>query len=106
MSLDVDLILDGQTVFEANITHNLNRMAEACGVYHACWRPEEINATKAKHIAPMLASGIKLLEEFPIHYRFFEPENHWGTYDGFLPWLKAYHHACEVYPEATIEVSR
>ena len=46
MSLDVELFekIDGvdRLVFEANVTHNLNRMAEAAGFYKEVWRPEEI----------------------------------------------------------------
>ena len=52
MSLDIDLYVtvDGSSihVFEANITHNLTKMAANAGVYYACWHPEEINATHAK----------------------------------------------------------
>lgn len=33
---------DGGEVFDANITHNLNRMAGAAGIYEALWRPGEL----------------------------------------------------------------
>lgn len=39
MSLDISLILDDKVVFETNITHNLNTMADKAGIYYACWRP-------------------------------------------------------------------
>ena len=33
--------------YEANITHNLSRMAQDAGIYHYLWRPEEMNITQA-----------------------------------------------------------
>lgn len=29
-------------VYAANVTHNLNRMADAAGIYLPLWRPEEM----------------------------------------------------------------
>lgn len=106
MSLDVTLTLRGKTVFDANITHNLNKMASACGVYYACWRPDEINCTKAKHILPMLKGGIEVLKADSEHYKKFDSPNGWGLYIHFLPWLEEYAKACEQNPEAKISVSR
>lgn len=106
MSLDVYLSEKRQRVFGANITHNLGPMAAACGVYFACWRPEEINCKKAKHIIPMLESGVKLLKQFPEFYKRFNPDNGWGSYDGFVPWLEEYLLACTQHPEATIYACR
>lgn len=107
MSLDVNLKVKGEgEVFSANITHNLGKMAAACGVYYACWRPEEINCTRAKHILPMLEEGVKLLKEHPDFYKTFDSSNGWGLYIHFLPWLEQYTDACRTYPEAKIRVSR
>ena len=106
MSLDVTLKLKRETVFDANITHNLGKMASACGVYYACWRPEEINCTKAKHILPMLKDGIEVMKNHPDFYKTFDSPNGWGLYIHFLPWLEKYADACEKYPEAKILVSR
>jgi len=106
MSLDVELWEKGERVYDANITHNLGRMASACGVYYACWRPEEIHCKKAKHIAPMLLDGIKVLMASPEHYKKFNSANGWGTYANFLPWLEDYYEACINHPEAQIKVSR
>ena len=107
MSLDVHLVLKGEgVVFSSNITHNLGKMASACGVYYACWRPEEIHCKKAKHILPMLEKGVELLQKYPEFYRTFDSPNGWGLYDNFLPWLIQYTNACKDYPEAKIEVSR
>jgi hypothetical protein len=106
MSLDVTLSYGKACAYDSNITHNLGEMAAACGVYYACWRPEEINCKKAKHILPMLKSGISLLKKYPDFYKQFDSPNGWGVYEHFLPWLEEYARACEDYPEANIGVNR
>jgi hypothetical protein len=106
MSLDISLIQNGKEVFSTNITHNLNNMAKACGVYYACWRPYEINCNKAKHILPMLKDAVEVLKADKEHYKKFDSKNGWGTYEEFLPWLESYVTACENYPDAKIDVSR
>lgn len=59
MSLDVYLRLDnGNEVYDANITHNLNTMAEEAGIYKHLWRPEELGITKAKDLIEPLAEGL------------------------------------------------
>lgn len=93
-------------VFEANITHNLHVMAAAAVLYYPCWRPEEIGATKAKDIAPLLREGLARLKAEPEKYRKLDASNGWGTYDQFVPWVERYLAACEEYPEAEIRVSR
>jgi hypothetical protein len=81
---------DREEVFEANITHNLGQMAEAAGIYKACWRPEEIGATKAADIIPLLRDGIEKLEANPEHFAQFNASNGWGTYEQFAPWVQKY----------------
>jgi hypothetical protein len=93
-------------VFNANITHNLNKMADEAGIYEACWRPEEIGATKASDIIPILEKGFEDMKTRPEHFKKFDSENGWGTYEDFLPWVESYLKACQEYPDATIEVSR
>jgi hypothetical protein len=106
MSLDVSLIEDGKEVFTANITHNLNRMADEAGIYKALWRPEEIGATVADDIIDRLIEGLEDMSRRPSHYEMFNAENGWGTYNNFLPWVAKYLEACIQHPAATIEVSR
>lgn len=81
-------------------------MADKAGIYHACWRPEEIKASKAKHILPLLEKGYSDLESRPEYFKQFDSPNGWGIYDNFLPWVKEYLEACKEYPEATLWVSR
>jgi len=107
MSLDVTLTaVRPTTVFDANITHNLNRMAEAAGIYYHLWRPEEIGITKAAQLIDPLKCGIACMEADPEQFRKLEPDNKWGTYEDFLPWIKRYLEACETNPDAEISVSR
>lgn len=148
MSLDVSLYTvstcphcghylgEGPCVFSANITHNLNAMAAAAGIYEALWRPEEMLApeaakilhdaervrghhsvealairaelptAKASDLITPLREGLQKLRADPDHYRTFEPENKWGTYDVFVPWIERYLAACEEHPTAIVEVCR
>jgi hypothetical protein len=98
--------IEDQYVYTANITHNLNRMAVAAGIYDACWRPENIKAEKAKDIIPLLEAGLTHLKKRPTHFEKFNASNGWGTYEQFVPWVERYLEACRKFPEAKIEVSR
>jgi hypothetical protein len=95
-----------ECVFDANITHNLNKMAHEAGIYYACWRPEEINASKASDILPLLKKGFDDMKARPEHFKKFDSENGLGTYKDFFPWVKAYLNACQKYPDAIIDVIR
>jgi hypothetical protein len=92
--------------FSANITHNLNRMAEAAGIYQHLWRPEEINITQAKELIEPLRKGLEELRANPSKYKKYDATNGWGTYNQFIPWVAQYLQACIDYPEAKVEVSR
>jgi hypothetical protein len=92
--------------FSANVTHNLNKMADAAGIYDALWRPDEIGIATAKQLVPLLRSGLERLRADPPRFEALNPENGWGSYKGFVPWVAAYLQACEEYPEATVRVSR
>ena len=110
MSLDVYLSYeeDGQeiSVYSANITHNLVRMADAAGIYEACWRPEEKGWMHARDIIPTVEEGLKRLKEQPDYFKQFNAANGWGLYEHFVPWVERYLDALKKYPSATISVSR
>lgn len=107
MSLDVDLmIMRPRSVFEANITHNLNTMAEAAGIYKHVWRPEELCITKASQLIEPLRDGIARMKADPAKFEAFNAPNGWGLYENFLPWLERYLAACEEFPDAEIRVRR
>jgi hypothetical protein len=107
MSLNVYLTaVRPTTVFEANVTHNLNRMAEEAGIYKHLWRPEEIGITKAEQLIEPLRVGLALLESEPKRFIAFNPENGWGHYGGFVDWVRKYLAACEADPDAEVMVGR
>ena len=94
------------TVFHRNITHNLGSMANAAGIYKALWRPEEINATRAKQLIEPLETGLQTLRLEPDKFKELNPPNGWGTYEGLVSFIESYLGACKKFPEATIYVSR
>jgi hypothetical protein len=94
------------SVYSANITHNLGRMADEAGIYQHLWRPEEINIHQARELIDPLRAAIKLMKGNPSRFIALNPENGWGSYDGFVPWIERYLDACLQWPEAEISVSR
>lgn len=106
MSLDFYLYAGGRNIVNHNITHNLNRMAEAAGIYGALWRPDENGFVRAGEIIPLLREGLIKMWGDPEHYKTFDAPNGWGTYDNFVPWVGRVLADCETYPDAVIQVSR
>jgi len=107
MSLDVYLTLDnGKEVYDANITHNLNTMAEEAGIYKHLWRPEELGITKAKDLIEPLAEGLSKMVCNKSHYEQFNASNGWGLWEHFVPWIAKYLDACRKYPDANVNVYR
>lgn len=94
------------TVYSANITHNLGRMAREAGIYEALWRPEEKGWKTAKDITRTLAEGLHKLKTNPAFFQQFNAPNGWGMYEHFVPFVEGYLEACKKYPDAEIEVSR
>lgn len=95
-----------ETVYDANITHNLGKMADEAGIYKALWRPEEINIEKASELIPLLESALFDLKSRPEYYSKFNASNGWGLYENFVPFVENYLEACKKYPDALISVSR
>lgn len=107
MSLDVMLYDDdGNEIYSDNITHNLAKMADQAGIYKELWSPEEIGASKAKHIAFSIEKGLFDLVKRPSHYEKFNAENGWGKYENFVRFVSFYLEALGKYPDATLGVSR
>lgn len=109
MSLDVTLKVPRTmdvSVFDWNITHNLNVMAEAAGIYKELWRPDEIGITKASQLIAPLQAGLDLLLSDPDRFKQYNPKNGWGEYESLVEFVENYLEACEDNPDATVEVSR
>lgn len=121
--------------YSANITHNLNDMASAAGLYEALWHPEMLVAPrgddaqireleaqgqllealalqvklprpKARDLIEYLRAGLVLLRADPAKYRALAPANGWGTYETLVHVAAEYLSACETTPDAFVEVSR
>lgn len=113
-------------IYEANITHNLGKMADEAGIYEALWRPHRLkpeynipdgdfnaeyefesqSQTLAKDIIEILEKGLSDMKARPIHYQQFNASNGWGTYNDFIPWIEKYLEACKDWPESLIVTSR
>jgi hypothetical protein len=113
VSLDVYLHINtcshchrGEQVYSANITHNLNTMANAAGIYRALWRPEELGVTTAAQLIPLVEAGLARLLSDPGAFKVYDDPGGWGLYEHFVPFVERYLAACRTHPEATVSVSR
>lgn len=109
MSLDITLSVGEENleyVYEANITHNLSKMASEAGIYYALWRPEELGVCKASQLIEVIEKGLHELVSRPTHYKQFDASNGWGTYEDFVPFVAKYLEACKQYPDAWVGASR
>lgn len=95
-----------ETLYESNITHNLNTMAKEASIYEDLWRPEEIGITTARQLIEPLKKGLKKLKEDPEHYKKFDAENGWGRYVDFVSFVEEYLDACIKFPNALVTASR
>lgn len=102
----IAVLEDDSSVYSANITHNLGKMASEAGLYQALWRPEEIGITRAHQLIEPLRTGWEYLRSNPDHFKQFNPENGWGNYDNLIAFTEQYLEACEQYPTAEVRVSR
>lgn len=107
MSLDVYLsVVKPTTVFEANITHALDAMAQAAGIYGCLWRPEEVGITKASQLIEPLTQGLARLRAEPAKFKAFDPPNGWGAYGNLVAFVREYLAACKDNPDADVRASR
>jgi len=113
MSLDIDLIDNmcshcgrGECVYEANITHNLGKMAEALDIYSQVWHPEKNGVLYASQLIQPLTDAIYKMKRAPKLYKQYDSPNGWGKYDNFLPWLEGLLAACKEHPNAVVRADR
>lgn len=95
-----------ETLYDANITHNLGKMASEANIYYCIWRPEEIGCAFANEIIEPLSKGLADMKARPDHYKQFNASNGWGTYEAFVNWVEDYLNACIEFPYSKISVSR
>lgn len=114
MSLDIDLMVTKPvSVWEYNITHNVNKMAmevrvnnDKNSLYEVLWRPDEHDWKFARDISEMLDEGWNVLLSDPERYKRFNPENGWGSYEGLCKFVYEYRNACWDNPDAELRISR
>jgi len=108
MSLDVYLHdpETSDTLYSANITHNLTGMADAAGIYTHLWRPESLGISTAGELIDPLTIGLLNLTLQPAKFKAYNAANGWGKWEHFVPWVAEYLEACRCYPCALVKVSR
>lgn len=107
MSLDISLRkMQMVDVHSQNITHNLTGMAAAAGIYEALWRPDEVGIRLARDLIEPLESGLAKLKADPAHFKTMNPENGWGSYEAFIPWIETLLAACREHPDAEVKAWR
>ncbi len=107
MPLDITLTMTQPVdVFSSNITHNLNRMVSALGLYREIWKSETVGINFAHQLIPVLEDAIHKMKSNPEFYQAFDSPNGYGKYSDLLNWLEEYLAACKQYPQAVITVSR
>ena len=89
--------------FSANITHNLNSMFEAAGLYQILWYGD---GYVAQDVIADLEAGLRDMVKRREFYETFNASNGWGKYEHALPWLRGVIAACRKYPTATLRCSR
>ena len=92
--------------YSANITHNMDAMADAAGIYKHLWRPDEIGITTASQLVEPLKDGLAVLQSDPAKFKASNPSNGWGDYDGLVRFVADYLAACIRMPNAEVSVSR
>ena len=114
-----------EEIYGANITHNLNVMAEQAGIYKALWRPYQLHKDYvhtedynkemafedsvtifASDIIDVIEQGLDLLKLRPDYFSKFNSPNGWGTYVHFVPFVENYLNALKQYPNSIIIVDR
>lgn len=91
---------EDNTYFHINMTHNLNKMADKCHssittvsknegtvtLYDLLWRPDEnlnITVPNMDYLESLMSCYRNLLEN-PRHFKRFNPDNGWGSYEQLL----------------------
>lgn len=106
--MSLDIYLEKQmltTVYDANITHNLNTMAAEGGIYDLLWHPAESGIKLAGQLIEPLEFAIAAMKEDPARFKKHNSPNGWGMYEHFLPWLEKLPEACRENPDATVRAS-
>ena len=104
MSLDISLVeIKEVEVTNRNITHNLNNLWRALGIYDDLYNSED---KKAKDIILSIQNAILKLGKNLSEYKKFDSPNGWGLAENGLNFLKELLIDLNEYPDATIKISK
>lgn len=104
MSLDIELKIGNDVMYEANITHNLTKMASHVkpNLYEIIWN---CDVTNAGELIKPLTLGIEFINNNK-SLKKFNPPNLWGSYDILLKFCYELLDGCVINPDATVEISK
>lgn len=92
-----------ETLFSANITHNLGSMFDEAGAYEILWRGDGLIAGD---VVDKLEAALRLMESDPERFKKFDSPNGWGLYIHAVPWLRRVVDACKENPQGKIRCWR
>lgn len=93
---------EGERIAALNLTHNLAKMAgevwldeyRGLTLYGALWRGDEHGIATVAQLAAAVENGKNIMQERP-SLRKYNPENGWGSYEGFIDALERFLHELE-----------
>lgn len=89
---------DDELIDELYITHNLNEMAIALGVYEIIWKPDEVfpnQDIKPSMVVDKLEEAYQDLKNNKNKYSQFNPKNGWGDYEALSYFIDRYINICK-----------
>jgi hypothetical protein len=95
-----------EPLYQANITHNLSKMADKARIYDALWQSDKIGVKYAKDIIEILERGLIDLRTNPKYFKRYNSSNGWGKYEQLVFFVTECLDACKKYPEAEIEIDK
>jgi len=95
-------VIGTREVCDLNITHNLGKLASAIGIYPFLWRAPEFGIERAEQLIKPLEYTLDYMRKNRDRLLEHEPENVWGTFDGFLWFCEELLRVAKEYPHAII----
>lgn len=89
----------GEELFSANHTSNTSRMWRMAGCDLI-----KFHGKRAHELTTCLRDAIQVIATNQEEYKLLEPENGWGTVLSTLKFLKSVCTACDMYPDAVLEI--
>jgi hypothetical protein len=105
MSLDFTIYdSEENELYWKNITHNLSKMAQECGLHKPLWCAYEYESNS--DIINDITKGIENAIENRCSLEKLNPENGWGRYEGLLLFAYETRDALIKYPDGEVSISK